>query len=600
MPRPTHLQSARRFDLTDRQEEVLNLIAAGKTNAEIADDLGISLDGAKYHVREILGKLGFESREQAAEWWRHEQRPAARIRRSWRDLASVMTARWLLTAGLAAGVVAVAAVSAIVLLGGPDGKQAPPAQSPTPVASPAATPSSVVAVRPCTDDDVIPSLRAVERPTQTYLAVYVDFLRPCRLSLDTPIRLERANGGGIAPADGNPASVSINYTAPSATSVQVAEATVSNWCAESTALGASVTLLSKTTQSGSFAAPPCTGAAKPALFEARALDPDAPSPSLPVCNAGAGILLFPKMTYYQGGAFLQIDVDAQLWGDPTPPPCHLADPISLTVLSASREPVTTILSNGASASVSADLPALDPVARFSWYNWCGDPGPFYLRFTLVGHATDVLLDAPPGCFDATGITKLEVMGPPLPPVRPSPTPLAGGLKPVTELRGDPSVWLYADVTPASDICIEIVGDMVPAAAAGSVAAKPFTCTGDLSRLHFASDGGDTYYLLGVQLLLLAKITLPQPNSGGDGSCNSIREHLIPASESADSAAYVLVCDAQPLPRGAVSPDPVTIWARIVADLAPATVPLDAPCWSLSRYLGAPGEAVTIEVQCRLE
>ena len=136
MPRPTHLQSARRFDLTDRQEEVLNLIAAGKTNAEIADDLGISLDGAKYHVREILGKLGFESREQAAEWWRHQQRPVARIGRSWRDLAGMMTARWLLTAGLAAGVVATAAVSAIVLLGDADDEPASPAPSPTPVSQP--------------------------------------------------------------------------------------------------------------------------------------------------------------------------------------------------------------------------------------------------------------------------------------------------------------------------------------------------------------------------------------------------------------------------------------------------------------------------------
>lgn len=599
MPRPSHLQGAHRFDLTARQEEVLNLIAAGKTNAEIAGELGISLDGAKYHVREILGKLGLESREQAAEWWRHEQRPAARIGRSWRDFAGVLQARWLLASGLGAGVALAVAVAALLLLGGSDENQPSVPPGPSPTASPSATPTVALAGNPCTDDDVIPSLYAVGRPTETYLAVYVDFLRPCRLALDIPVRLEFANGAGLVQAAGNPASVAVDYIATSPTHVQIAEAVASNWCDGNASLGASATLLSKTTQSGSFAAPPCTDAAGPPRLDARALDPGAPGLSLPECDAGAGILLLPTMTYYQGGV-LQVDVEARLVGDPTPPRCRLREPISLTVLGPAREPVTSILSNGAFASVSADLPAVDPVARFSWYNWCGDPGPFSLRFTLAGHPTEVQLDAPPDCFDANGITKLEVMGPPLPPVLPTPPPLAGGLKRVTELRGDPSVWIYADLNPASDICIEIVGDMVPAAAAGSVAAKPYTCTGDFSRLHFASDGGSTYYLLGVQLLLLARITLPQPNFGGDGTCNSIREHLIPVSEPLDSAAYVLVCDTQPPPRGTPPPDPVTVWARIRPDLAPATVPQGVPCWSLSRYLGAPGGFETIEVQCVLE
>lgn len=37
----------RGISLTERQKTVLNLIAAGKTNAEIGEVLGISLDGAK-------------------------------------------------------------------------------------------------------------------------------------------------------------------------------------------------------------------------------------------------------------------------------------------------------------------------------------------------------------------------------------------------------------------------------------------------------------------------------------------------------------------------------------------------------------------------
>jgi len=56
--------------LTKRQREVLALIADGHTNPEIAAALSISLDGAKWHVREILSALGVDSREAAAAYWR--------------------------------------------------------------------------------------------------------------------------------------------------------------------------------------------------------------------------------------------------------------------------------------------------------------------------------------------------------------------------------------------------------------------------------------------------------------------------------------------------------------------------------------------------
>ena len=54
--------------LTPRQWEVLALIRDGCTDQQIADRLGISLDGAKYHVSEILSRLGVETREEAAAW----------------------------------------------------------------------------------------------------------------------------------------------------------------------------------------------------------------------------------------------------------------------------------------------------------------------------------------------------------------------------------------------------------------------------------------------------------------------------------------------------------------------------------------------------
>ncbi len=60
--------------LTPREWEVLALLRDGLSNPEIAERLGITRDGVKYHVSEILGKLGLASREEAAAW-RPEERP---------------------------------------------------------------------------------------------------------------------------------------------------------------------------------------------------------------------------------------------------------------------------------------------------------------------------------------------------------------------------------------------------------------------------------------------------------------------------------------------------------------------------------------------
>ncbi len=76
---PAHYRTRPREGLTPRQREVISLIARGQTNAQIADALGISLDGAKFHVSEIIARFGVESREQAAELWRQQRRPGERI-----------------------------------------------------------------------------------------------------------------------------------------------------------------------------------------------------------------------------------------------------------------------------------------------------------------------------------------------------------------------------------------------------------------------------------------------------------------------------------------------------------------------------------------
>ncbi|MPZ48913.1 MAG: hypothetical protein GEU75_06325 [Dehalococcoidia bacterium] len=51
--------------LTPREWQVLDLIKDGLTNEEIATRLGISIHGARYHVAEILSKLGVSSRADA-------------------------------------------------------------------------------------------------------------------------------------------------------------------------------------------------------------------------------------------------------------------------------------------------------------------------------------------------------------------------------------------------------------------------------------------------------------------------------------------------------------------------------------------------------
>jgi DNA-binding NarL/FixJ family response regulator len=54
--------------LSERQREVLELLAAGRSNEEIARRLFISLNTVKFHVRTIYARLGVRSRIEAAQW----------------------------------------------------------------------------------------------------------------------------------------------------------------------------------------------------------------------------------------------------------------------------------------------------------------------------------------------------------------------------------------------------------------------------------------------------------------------------------------------------------------------------------------------------
>lgn len=65
-PGQAQIREPERLGLTERELDVLRLVAAGRSNREIASELFISVKTARVHVSNILAELGVTSRGEAA------------------------------------------------------------------------------------------------------------------------------------------------------------------------------------------------------------------------------------------------------------------------------------------------------------------------------------------------------------------------------------------------------------------------------------------------------------------------------------------------------------------------------------------------------
>jgi|GEM_PF-1603332 len=133
---------------TPRQREVLDLLVKGYTNGQIADALGISLDGAKWHVSEIITRLGVDSRDEAAEYWRHHNGLRMRFTRIASGFFSSAALKWSMGTAFVAGIVVASAMVIVALreAGGDENNQGGGNQAEgteTPTVSPTAPAGSV-------------------------------------------------------------------------------------------------------------------------------------------------------------------------------------------------------------------------------------------------------------------------------------------------------------------------------------------------------------------------------------------------------------------------------------------------------------------------
>ena len=131
----TQLKEGRHYrveEWTRRQRQVFDLLVKNRTNREIAEELGVSLDGAKWHVSEIITKLGVDSREEAADYWREYNGWPRRLHRMFRGIIGGGMLKWAGGAGVTVGGTGIVAVALYFGFGGGNSAPADAEESPAP------------------------------------------------------------------------------------------------------------------------------------------------------------------------------------------------------------------------------------------------------------------------------------------------------------------------------------------------------------------------------------------------------------------------------------------------------------------------------------
>ncbi len=196
--------------LTPKQEEVIRLMAKGLTNGQIAEHMGITLSGAKWHVSEVLSKLGVSSREEAVALWKQQRGIGARLH----GFIGALSLPKLAGGGAAAAGIGGVVVAGTILLTG--GDAAGGGDEPT-LPEPSGDEASAVVAGQCEDapapDGEVPLCASME-PDEVRFTVAIDGaavdidglagadLHRARLEFANGSDVYRSIGAPVAAADG--------------------------------------------------------------------------------------------------------------------------------------------------------------------------------------------------------------------------------------------------------------------------------------------------------------------------------------------------------------------------------------------------------------
>lgn len=59
---------AKKINITERQNQIIELVAEGKSNSEIAEQLAITIHTVKSHLVVLFNKLGISSKCELVAW----------------------------------------------------------------------------------------------------------------------------------------------------------------------------------------------------------------------------------------------------------------------------------------------------------------------------------------------------------------------------------------------------------------------------------------------------------------------------------------------------------------------------------------------------